>query len=130
MLKLLIFAFIVAAGQLLFKRVASDVSGISGNAAILRHIMFDPWFLSATALYVGATLLWILALREIPLSKAYPFMALAFVLVPAGAVVFYGETLGLRYFVGLGLVLLGIALIGGGTSDPVPRDDQEAAAHV
>lgn len=127
MLKLLIFAFVVAAGQLLFKRVASNVAGLSGIGPVLRHIIVDPWFIAATALYVGATLLWILALRDMPLSKAYPFMALAFVLVPAGAVYFYGETLGPRYFVGLALVVAGIALIGGNPSGPVPQNERKAA---
>lgn len=127
MLKLLTFAFIVAAGQLLFKRVARDVSELTGIGAILRHIMVDPWFITATALYVCATILWILALRDMPLSRAYPFMALAFVLVPVGAFVFYGETLGIRYFVGLGLVLAGIAVIGD-SSIAEPRGQKDAEA--
>ena len=111
MTKLLAFAFLIATGQLLFKRTAQGVANVHGAPAIVRHILFDPWFIAALTIYMVATFLWIFALREVPLSKAYPFMALAFVLVPLGAVVFYGETLRAPYFIGLLLVVAGIALI-------------------
>jgi len=111
MLKLLAFAVLIAAGQLLFKRTAQGVADVTGTVAIVQRIMFDPYFIAATAMYLAATFLWIFALREIPLSSAYPFMALAFVLVPAGAMFFFGESLDLRYFIGLALILAGIAVI-------------------
>lgn len=111
MLKLLAFAILIAAGQLLFKRTAQGISDVNGTVAIVQRIMFDPYFIAATTMYLSATFLWIFALREIPLSSAYPFMALAFVLVPAGAMFFFGESLGLRYFIGLALILAGIAVI-------------------
>ena len=111
MWKLFAFAIMVAAGQLLFKRTADGASKVTGIEAVMRHILFDPWFIIALCLYVAATILWIFALREMPLSRAYPFMALAFVLVPAGAVFFFGETVGLRYFFGLALVIAGISII-------------------
>lgn len=117
MIKLLFFAVLVAAGQLMFKRVAQRAGDVSGTEALFRQIALDPWFIAAMGLYVGATLLWILALREYPLSRAYPFTALAFLLVPAGAAIFFGETLGPRYFAGLLLIIAGIALISGG-EDP------------
>ena len=128
MLKLLAFAVMIAAGQLMFKRTAQGVTNVSGVEATFRQILVDPWLFMAMGLYVAATLLWIFALREIPLSRAYPFMALAFVLVPAGAVFVYGEVVGVRYFVGLTLILLGIAVIGGGSSAK-PLETRSQAAH-
>jgi undecaprenyl phosphate-alpha-L-ara4N flippase subunit ArnE len=121
MLKLFAFAILVAGGQLLFKRTAHDVADVSGMIAILGRILFDPWFIAAMILYLSATFLWIFALREIPLSSAYPFMALAFVLVPAGAVIFYGEQLDVRYFIGLALVIGGMAVIGSGNALRPPQ---------
>lgn len=111
MLKLVLFAIVVAAGQLLFKRVAMSLGETTGPIGLLRQVVVDPWFILATMLYIGATLLWIAALRDIPLSRAYPFTALAFALVPVGAVLFFGETLGGRYYLGLFMLLTGIALI-------------------
>lgn len=112
MTKLLAFAFLIATGQLLFKRTAQGVANVHGAPAIVRHILFDPWFIAALTIYMFATFLWIFALREVPLSKAYPFLALAFFLVPVGAMIFYGEPLGLRYFLGLAFVLAGIMILG------------------
>ena len=128
MLKLLAVAGMLAAGQLMFKRTAQGVTNVSGVEATFRQILVDPWFFMAMGLYVAATILWIFALREIPLSRAYPFMALAFVLVPAGAVFVYGEVVGVRYFVGLTLILLGIAVIGGGSSAK-PLETRSQASH-
>jgi drug/metabolite transporter (DMT)-like permease len=97
MLKLAIFTFVMVVGQLTFKRVAQSLDGISGIGAILRHLVLNPWFLAALMLYGGATLLWVMVLRETPLSKAYMFVALAFALVPLGASVLFHESLGQRY---------------------------------
>ena len=126
MIKLLAFAVLVATGQLLFKRTAHGVANITGVGAALRHILFDPWFIAALTIYMSATFLWIFALREVPLSKAYPFMALAFVLVPVGAMLFYGETLGYRYFFGLAFVLVGITIISSGAEHQVNRSVNQA----
>ena len=112
MLKLIAFALIMVVGQLSFKKVALELGPVSGIGPIIRHLAINPWFLIALALYGTATILWILALREIPLSRAYVFVALAFALVPIGAALFFHEVLGLRYAAGLILVVLGIAIIG------------------
>lgn len=126
MMKLLAFAFMVAAGQLLFKRTADGLAEVTGVVAVFREIALDRSFIAAVILYAAATFLWIFALREIPLSRAYPFMALAFVLVPAGAVLLYHETLGLRYFIGLAFILLGIIVISSGEDAQRPTAEVQA----
>ena len=47
----------------------------------------------AVALYAAATLLWVRILTTVPLSRAYPFVALAFVLVPAAGYLFFHEAI-------------------------------------
>ena len=111
MLKLILFALIVVVGQLTFKRVAQGLGDVAGIGPILRHLTFDPWFIAALALYGGATLLWVMVLRETPLSRAYVFVALAFALVPMGAAIFFQESLGSRYYFGLLLVVAGVVVI-------------------
>ena len=128
MLKLFLFAVVVAAGQLMFKRVAQGVVGIEGLTPLLQRILLDPWFLGAMALYVLATLLWIMALRDMDLSRAYPFTALAFALVPLGAALFYGESLDLRYFAGLSFILVGIYVLGS-NSQQIADHPQVARSH-
>lgn len=129
MLKLALFAVMVAVGQLMFKRVAQGVAGVEGLPSLIQRILPDPWFLGAMCLYLLATLLWILALRDIALSRAYPFTALSYALVPVGAALLYGETLDLRYLIGLALVLAGIYVLGTSGS-PIADHPQMARTHV
>lgn len=99
------FAVLMTAGQMLFK-VAADSAGDRP----LPHALVNGWLLAAVGLYAGATVLWFAILRVTPLSVAYPFAALSFVLVPVGAWALFGEPLSLRYGAGLMLIILGILL--------------------
>ncbi|MFQ5509086.1 MAG: EamA family transporter [Leptospirillia bacterium] len=97
----------LAVGQLCFKLSAHALTDATGAASMLR-LVYNPWFLGALATYGGATLLWIWILREVSLSKAYPFFALSFVLVPLMGLAFLGETTTTTYWVGIGLIVAGI----------------------
>ena len=114
MIKLVLFAFVIAVGQLMFKRVSMGLNGIQGLDAIALRLATDPLFILALMLYGSATILWVLALREVPLSIAYPFTALAFVLVPLASAALFHETLGARYFIGLAFVVGGVWILGSG----------------
>jgi drug/metabolite transporter (DMT)-like permease len=95
----------LAAGQVMFKLV-------SGRIHALTDILSDKEtlfiFAAAAALYGASTLAWIVALRSIPLSQAYLFMALGFVIVPVAAHFMFGEPLNLRILFGAGLICAGI----------------------
>ena len=104
-------ALILAAGQLLFKLTAARSPSI-GSLADLRHLLAEPLFWVALALYGLATLLWVFLLQRVALTYAYPFVALAFVLVPLGAAAFFGERLSVGFFVGTALIVAGICVTG------------------
>ena len=106
---LLIVTLTLGAGQLLFKIAAGRIPAISGLADVPR-IFADPVMWVAIAVYVFATVLWVALLQRVPLSYAYPFIALAFVLVPLGAAAFLGERLSLNFFLGSALIIGGIWL--------------------
>lgn len=95
----------LAAGQILFKLV-------SGRTQALMDILSNKEtfliFAAAAALYGMSTLAWIVALRSIPLSQAYLFMALGFVIVPVAAHFVFGEPLSLQLLFGAALVCAGI----------------------
>ena len=55
-----------------------------------------------------ATLLWIWFLRLLPLNKAYPIMALAFVIVPLMSFCMLGEKLELNVLVGAVIIFVGV----------------------
>jgi drug/metabolite transporter (DMT)-like permease len=71
------------------------------------------YFLSALVLYAGFALLWVWILSFTPLSRAYPFVALAFALTPLLAVSLFGETISLRLIIGLLLILGGLFFVSG-----------------
>ncbi|MDG4608160.1 MAG: EamA family transporter [Defluviicoccus sp.] len=105
------FAFILGAGQLLFKAAADRAPALTRWADI-PGLVTQPLLWLALALYGFATLLWIYLLQRVPLSEAYPFAALAFVLVPLGAAALFGERLSSAHFVGSALIVAGICVIG------------------
>jgi multidrug transporter EmrE-like cation transporter len=107
LLELMSFPFAIAAGQILFKRAASQIGGGSGVSWLL-EVARLPTMWIALALYGAATLLWVRILMTVPLSRAYPFVALAFVLVPAAGYVFFQESITLRYAVGTALIVVGV----------------------
>ena len=98
----------IAAGQLLFK-----VLGARLQAGIPP---LDPRMIGiaggAFAIYGMATLLWIYVLKTLPLTRAYPFMALSFVLVPLGGMLFFQESVRPSYVMGLVLIVAGVVLTG------------------
>jgi drug/metabolite transporter (DMT)-like permease len=68
-------------------------------------------FFLALTLYGLGTLLWIVILVDVPLTRAYPFMALAFALVPVGAHFIYRETVQPSYWLGIAFLLIGMYII-------------------
>jgi undecaprenyl phosphate-alpha-L-ara4N flippase subunit ArnE len=111
--QILVVVVLMVAGQLLFRKsavTAPPLSTLKGLAVLGTN----PFFLLALCLYGVATLLWVSALQYIPLSRAYAFMALSFLVVPIAAVVLYGEAFTAKLAIGLCLVTAGLILIGVG----------------
>ncbi len=102
----------IAAGQLLFQKSASDSPPLSTLAG-MTSLITNPVFILALVIYGIATLLWVAVLQQVPLSRAYPFNALSFILVPVAGIVLLGEAATPRLFVGLALVVVGLVVVGG-----------------
>lgn len=95
----------MALGQLLFKKAAMSLATFSPLA-----LLGNGWLLLALALYGATTLGWVWILRHIPLALAYPFMSLAFVLVPVLAWLIWGEAVHWRTWVGSALIVAGVVV--------------------
>lgn len=98
----------IAIGQVLFK-IASNRLSESGNG--LHMVLFDPVMILAIIIYGVSTLFWIYLLKFVPLSYAYSFMALTFIMVPILSMVFLGESLNLKYWVGAALIVAGLVVV-------------------
>ena len=67
----------------------------------VESISRNPWFWVALLVYGTATLLWIFALSRAPLSRAMPFAALTFAIVPVIDSIFLREELNFAYWIGV-----------------------------
>jgi undecaprenyl phosphate-alpha-L-ara4N flippase subunit ArnE len=101
--------FLIAAGQVMFKLTSASAQGLDAKG--LMALFLNPVFLAALALYGFGTIVWIFVLKQVPLTLAYSFMGLTFCFVPLLAQFFLGETLTLRYFIGVALIIGGMVAI-------------------
>lgn len=77
-------------------------------------LLLRPWVISALGAAFLASLCWMAAMSRLELSKAYPFMALNFLLVGLLAIPLFGEALTRPKILGLFLVILGLAVLSRG----------------
>lgn len=96
----------ISLGQILFKRAALAIA----DASNWQHWVFNGWLIAALALYGITTLVWIWVLRHAPLNLAYPFMGLAFLIVPCLGWLILSEPIRWTTLAGGALILAGIAL--------------------
>lgn len=94
----------LAAGQILFKISAA---ALAAHGSFIAPKVLAP-LLAAFAVYAIATIGWVWVLQRVELGRAYPLMALAFVLVPIGSYIFFGERFSTQYFAGVALIVVGI----------------------
>jgi drug/metabolite transporter (DMT)-like permease len=108
------FTVLLAIGQVLFKKVALGIRGLpldDGFSAALR----DPVLYAALTLYGLTTLLWIWLLSRVPLSQAYPWVAVGSAIVPLLAWYIYNERIAPVFWVGVALIMAGLFLTQYGT---------------
>jgi undecaprenyl phosphate-alpha-L-ara4N flippase subunit ArnE len=71
----------------------------------------DPVTIAGLGIYFLAALLYIVALKRIPLSIAYPSIAISYVAVALLAHYLWGEPFGLQQVAALGLITAGILVL-------------------
>lgn len=91
----------MAGGQLLFKRATLQLPGEVPLANRLFSLLHNGFFLGAVALSFT------------PLSRAYPFVAIAFALTPVLGALVFAEPLSIRLLIGLAVIVGGLYLVAG-----------------
>jgi len=104
---IILIVSLISAGQLLFK-LASLL--IVENNPVFGFKVLGVIFLSFLISGIGS-LVYISLLRTIPLSIAYPFMALSYIAVPIMSYVFYNDSININYYVGITFVIVGLIVI-------------------
>ena len=97
---------LLSIGQVLFKYASGKID-IQGKGFLV-GLLLNPTFIIAITVYAVATISWLLVLKITPLRVAYPFAALAFIIVPILACFFLGETLRWTNFAGAAVIMLGV----------------------
>ena len=109
---LITYAGGMAGGQVLFKLAAMR---LPDGSAVERAVSLigNGFFIAAILLYAALAVLWVWVLTFTPLSRAYPFVALAFAVTPLLGVFIFSEPLSSRLIIGIAVVFCGLLLIAG-----------------
>lgn len=92
-----------ACAQLLLKM------GVGATSALA--YLLSPWVVAGLALYGLGAVVWLSVLARLPLSAAYPFVGLGFILTMALGVLALGETLNPMRVAGTLLIALGCVCV-------------------
>jgi len=91
-------------GQILLK------TGAQRSGDMIAQFL-DPYTIVGFAVYALAAILYIVSLKRIPLSVAFPSVSLSYVVVAVAAHLLWQEPLGLAQFGGIALISGGILLL-------------------
>jgi drug/metabolite transporter (DMT)-like permease len=115
---LLILASIIAsvAGQYVLKTGAGQLGTLGveqahNGLAIAFKAATNPWIIGGLGCYALGAVSWIVVLTRVPLSWAYPILALNQILILLVAWLFLGETVSAQRWCGALLVVAGVIMV-------------------
>jgi len=106
--------FLTTAAQIALKIASGRYTVENKKLNIIESLIsqiLDPLTMAAIIAYVGSMVLWLLALRHLPLSIAYSFSGLTIALVTMSGVLILHESLSLPQLSGIALILGGVILL-------------------
>ncbi|HCM9554516.1 TPA: 4-amino-4-deoxy-L-arabinose-phosphoundecaprenol flippase subunit ArnE [Enterobacter kobei] len=104
---LVLASLLSCAGQLCQKQATRPAKAGRRGA----HIML---WLGLAGLALGSGMLvWLVVLQRLPVGVAYPMLSLNFVWVTLAAKVFWREHVAAHHWLGVGLIIMGIIVLGG-----------------
>jgi multidrug transporter EmrE-like cation transporter len=83
---------------------------ISQKIQFILGLLVNPWIVSSLISAFIASLFWMAAMTKFPLSYAYPFMSIAFVLVMFMSAVLFKESITIPRAIGLSFIVIGIII--------------------
>jgi drug/metabolite transporter (DMT)-like permease len=111
---LLLFAVATAAtGQLMLKhgmQAATSRAAQSGGSLVVRAAT-SPWVLLGLVVFAVSAVAWLGALSKVPLSVAYPFNALGYLVILIASIVVLHEKANVLTWVGSVLVVSGLLIV-------------------
>ncbi len=107
------YAVAMAFGQILFKIAALRVGATGSLGERLTALAHNGYFAVSIVLYAALTVVWVWILTFTPLSRAYVFVALSFIMTPFFAAAVFGEPISIRLVIGIGLIVGGLYCVAG-----------------
>lgn len=98
-----------AARELAYKRAVDAASECGG---LWPHLLRRPLFWVGLALWAVELVAWLGVLQRLPLTVAFPLMALSYAAIPTAAHFALAERLDRRQWAGVALITLGAAVAG------------------
>jgi drug/metabolite transporter (DMT)-like permease len=102
-----------AVGQVLLKhgmQAAGRRAGTGGGSLLLAAAT-SPFVLAGLAVFAGSAVAWLSTLARLPLSVAYPFNALGYLVILTASVVFLDERASVWTWIGTSCVVLGLVIV-------------------
>ncbi|ACQ67580.1 4-amino-4-deoxy-L-arabinose-phospho-UDP flippase [Candidatus Williamhamiltonella defendens] len=106
-LLLLFVIFLTCAGQLSQKQATHSWKENAKRQTLI-------WLGLSVIFLAGGMLLWLKLLQYLPLSQAYPFLSINLILVTLSGHFFFKEKVTLQHWLGIGIMMVGILLLGQG----------------
>lgn len=102
---------LAATGQVMMRLGMASLGG-AGPAETVLAGLSEPLVLFGFACFAMSSISWLIVLSRVPLSVAYPFGALSYVIVVVVALI-TGEQITWLRWAGVALIVIGIWLVGG-----------------
>lgn len=107
----LIAVVILGTGAQLALKYALD-GAVRGEST--QSLIWSPWVWTWFICYLLSTVLWLIVLRSVPLSQAFPILGLQFALVPIASRMFLDERMQAEQWLGVATIVIGVVLVGRG----------------
>ena len=111
----LMLSSMIATGQVLWKMGLHNKKEIFSQGifklSLYRSIISSPYIIIGVVIYAGATILWLYLLSRYDLSKVYPILSIAFIIVLFAARFLLQEKVSLTQWLGTIIIVSGIYLI-------------------
>ncbi len=111
LLMLMLVVILNTLAQLSLKYAFQSSSSTQAASASPRSFLLSPYFWIWFICYVVVTILWLVILRTIPLSQAFPALGLTFALVPLASYHFLSERVVLSQWLGIVIIVAGVVLV-------------------
>jgi drug/metabolite transporter (DMT)-like permease len=113
-LALVLFSVIAASsGQLILKhgmQLATTKAHRSGGSLVIAAAT-SPWVLGGLVVFAVSAVVWLAALSRVPLSLAYPFNALGYLVILTASILVLHERANLWTWGGTALVVSGLIIV-------------------